>query len=184
LGLGFDNLRRLLLRFADGQGRTLDALRAAVAAGDGAAAAGHAHAIAGAAGNLGASALRAAAKALELAGREGRTDLAGLLADVEERAAVAFRSIDTLRGEAAAVPAEAAPPFDVATARAALERLRVALGDSDLSTATAALAEITGLGIPAAAAADLTRLRDRVDGYEYDEAQVIATRLLERLARQ
>ena len=62
-----------------------------------AAAARHAHAIAGAAGNLGADALRGAAKALEQAGRDGRTDLAGLLAAVEDRAAIVSRSIESLR---------------------------------------------------------------------------------------
>ena len=57
LGLEFGTFKRMLVRFADSQGATLDALRAAVAAGDAAAAARHAHAIAGASGNLGADAL-------------------------------------------------------------------------------------------------------------------------------
>ena len=69
LGLEFETLRRMLVRFADSQGATIDALRAAVASGDSAAAAKHAHAIAGASGNLGAEGLHAAAKALERAGR-------------------------------------------------------------------------------------------------------------------
>ena len=97
LGIERASLERMLLRFADGQREILDALRAAVVAGDGAMAARHAHAIAGAAGNLGADGLRAAAKTLEQAGREGRTDLTDLLAVVEERAAVVFASIETLR---------------------------------------------------------------------------------------
>ncbi len=88
LGIDRASLDRMLLRFADGQGQILDALRVAVTAGDAAAAARHAHAIAGAAGNLGADALRGAAKALEQAGRDGATDLAGLLAAVEDRAAI------------------------------------------------------------------------------------------------
>ena len=88
LGIDRASLERMLLRFADGQGQILDALRVAVTAGDAAAAARHAHAIAGAAGNLGADALRGAAKALEQAGRDGATDLAGLLAAVEDRAAI------------------------------------------------------------------------------------------------
>jgi two-component system sensor histidine kinase/response regulator len=182
LGLEFDSLRRLLVRFADTQGPTLDGLRAAVAAEDAALAARHAHTIGGSAGNLGASDLRTAAKALEQAARDGRTDLQGLLADVEERAAIAFRSIDALRGEVrATAPPEAARPFDVATARAALERLRVALGDFEIAAVTAALAEVSRLVMPEITATDLVRLRDRVDGIEYDEATVIATRLLEQL---
>lgn len=87
---------RILLRFADGQRDTLTALRSAVVAGNHAVAALHAHSMAGAAGTLGADALRAAAKALEDAGREGRGDFAHLLAAVEERAAIVFRSIDAL----------------------------------------------------------------------------------------
>ena len=79
------------------------ALRAGVASGDAPEAARHAHTIAGAAGNLGVDALRDAAKALEHAARAGRTDLAALLADVEQCAAVALRSIDTLRDDAAAL---------------------------------------------------------------------------------
>jgi CheY-like chemotaxis protein/HPt (histidine-containing phosphotransfer) domain-containing protein len=92
-----DSLEAMLVRFADGQRSLLDALRAAVVAHDSATAARHAHAIAGASGNLGANALGSAAKALERAGRDGRTDLTDLLAAVEERAAVVFKSIDTLR---------------------------------------------------------------------------------------
>ena len=98
LGLEFESFRRMLVRFADSQGATIDALRAAVASGDSAAAARHAHAIAGASGNLGAEGLHAAAKALERAGRADNRDLAHLLADLEAKAAVVFRSVDTLRG--------------------------------------------------------------------------------------
>ena len=102
LGIERASLERMLLRFADGQPEILDALRAAVVAGDAALAARHAHAIAGAAGNLGADGLRGAAKALEQAGREGRTDLNDLLAAVEECAAVVLASIATLRPSDAA----------------------------------------------------------------------------------
>ena len=97
LGIDRATLERMLLRFADGQQEVVDALRAAVIAGDGVMAARHAHAIAGASGNLGADGLRSAAKALEQSAREGRTDLSGLLAALEERAAVVFRSIEALR---------------------------------------------------------------------------------------
>ena len=140
LGIDRASLERMLLRFVDGQREMLQALRAAVAAGDAGLAARHAHAIAGAAGNLGAEALRAAAKALEQAGREGRTDLAGLLATVEERAAVVFASIETLRPPANAEPRPPARPFDRAVAGAALDRLTVALDNYDLTSASGALA--------------------------------------------
>ena len=178
LGLDFETFRRMLLRFADGQPAVVEALRAAVSCGDSAAAARHAHAIAGASGNLGADALRAAAKALERAGRDGRTDLAPLFNDVDARAAVVFRSIDILREGRA--PAQAAPGQIIVppAARIPLERLQSALGDYDLSAASTALAALDLVAMSGAAAGELTRLRQHVDGYEYEEARALAMRLL------
>jgi two-component system sensor histidine kinase/response regulator len=183
LGLDFDTLRRMLVRFADGQPATLAALREGVASGDAGVSGRHAHTIAGAAGNLGADRLRDAARDLEHAARAGRTDLATLLAEVEQCAAVALRSIDTLRDPAAAVHAATTGPFDTVEIRAALERLQVALGDFELSAATDALADLTVLGVPVGGEADLTQLRDRVDRYDYDEAQTILARIVARLDR-
>jgi two-component system sensor histidine kinase/response regulator len=183
LGLDEETLRRMLVRFADGQAPTLDALRAAVASGDTSEAARHAHGVAGAAGNLGVDALRDASKALEQAARTGCTDLAMLLAEVEQCAAVAFRSIDTFRDAAAATQSMTTGPCDTAGARAALDRLQVALDDSELSAATCALADLTACGVPAVAKADLARLRDRMDRYDYDEAQLILIRIVEQLER-
>ena len=74
-------------------------------------------------------------------------------------------------------------PLDRAAVRAALERLQAALGDFELSAANDALADLAALGVPAEAAADLTRLRDRMDSYDYDEAQVIVARIVEHLER-
>ena len=175
------SLEQMLLRFADGLGPMLDALRASAGASDSAAAARHAHAIAGSAGNLGADALRAAAKELEHAGREGRKDLSALLALVEDRAAVVSRTIATLRPASSRVADTADRPFDSAGAGAALERLAAALDDFDLSSASGAIADLGASGLPAWAAADLGRLRQSVDGYEYDEARRIASRLLARV---
>jgi len=183
LGLEFDTLRRMLVRFADTQPATLDALRAAVAAGDPAAVARHAHAIAGASGNLGADALRAAAKALEHSGREGAKDFSHLLGDLEARAAVVFRSIETLRGGATPVASEPEHVFVPPEARAPLERLQAALGDFDLSAATSALADLGGVSMPGATGV-LERLRHFVDSYEYDEARAIATGLLDQIGSQ
>ena len=73
--------------------------------------------------------------------------------------------------------------IDTTGIRAALERLQAALGDFELSAANDALAGLAALDMPAEAAADLTRLRDRVDSYDYDEAQVIVTRIIEQLER-
>jgi PAS domain S-box-containing protein len=177
LGLDFETLRRMLVRFADGQGATFDALRAAVAASDGEAAAKHAHAIAGSSGNLGADALRAAAKALERAGREGSVNqLAPLLGDLEAAAAIVWRSIDTLRDAAARGAQSPAQPVIPSEARAALQRLHTALGDFDASAATSALADLDRLGAPAGV--ELAALRHHVDSYDYDEARALVSRLL------
>jgi two-component system sensor histidine kinase/response regulator len=181
LGLDFETFRRVLIRFADGQGATLDALRAAVASRDGAAVARHAHAIAGASGNLGADGLRAVAKTLEHAGREGREeDLLPLLGELETRAAVVFDSIDTLRAAIPAVADAGGRPIVPVAARTALEHLQVALADSDVSGATSALAELDRVAMPEAGS-DLARLRNHIDGYEYEEARALATRLLEQI---
>jgi two-component system sensor histidine kinase/response regulator len=181
LGLDRATLDRMLLRFADGQGPTLDALRSAVAGSDRAAAARHAHAIAGAAGNLGADRLRTAAKALEQAGRDGHADLAPLLADVEAQAAIVFSSIGTLRRTDDTAASSYGGPFDPEVARAALQRLDVALGASDLSAVSGALTELGSAGLPRFAQVDFSELRESVEGYDYDQARGIAARLLARV---
>ena len=183
LGLDVETLRRMLLKFGDGQPAVLDALRAAVASGDGNAAARYAHAIAGASGNLGADSLRAAARALEHAGRDGRSDLAQLFVDVETQATVVFRSIETLRDRRAPTVVEQGQSLVPPTARVPLERLQAALGDYDLSAASTALADLDLVAMSGAAAGELARLRQHVDGYEYEEARALATRLLAQIGR-
>jgi PAS domain S-box-containing protein len=182
LGLDFGTLQRMLVRFADGQGTTFAALRAAVGSGDSAAAAKHAHAIAGAAGNLGADALRTAAKALERAGRDGRKDLSQLLDDIEARAAVVFRSIDTLRGTAKRESADRGQVLVPPAARPILERLQLALGNFDLSGASSALADLEAVAMPGVS--DVVAIRNHVDRYEYDEARELAIRLLGQTATE
>jgi HPt (histidine-containing phosphotransfer) domain-containing protein len=93
LGLPFDSLKKMLIRFATGQRKTLEDLREAVRVSDDDATAAHAHALAGSAGNLGADSLHNAAKALEKAARQNQADLEVLFKAVDERAAVVFRSI-------------------------------------------------------------------------------------------
>jgi two-component system, sensor histidine kinase and response regulator len=182
LGLDYGTLERMLVRFADGQGATFQALRAAVASGDSAAAAKHAHAIAGAAGNLGADDLYTAAKALERAGRDGQTDLSQLLDDVEARAAVVLRSIDPLRKAGERVAADGGQALVPPAARPILERLQVALSDFDLSAASSALADLEAVAMPGVSA--LAPLRNHVDRYEYDEARELASRLLGQIGTE
>jgi two-component system sensor histidine kinase/response regulator len=180
LGLEFGTFERMLIRFADGQRAMLDALRTAVTSGDSAAVARHAHTLAGASGNLGADALRNAAKVLEHAGREDRHDLEPFMADVEANAAVVFRSIDTLRDGRAADSVEPAEAFVPIAARGSLERLQLALSDFDFSSASTALADLEAIARPAAVP-DLARLREHVDTYEFDEARVLAVRMLAQI---
>jgi two-component system, sensor histidine kinase and response regulator len=181
LGIEPSALERMLVRFAAGKDEMLEPLRAAVRAGDSAAAARHAHALAGASGNLGADDLRAAAKALELAGRDGRTDLEGLLEAVDERARIVFTSIEVLDPVAPAPAGTSDGPFDRTGAEAALDRLTLALGDGDLSAAADALDDLTTSGVAAWAGADFGRLRRAVDEYEFDEATAIASSLRTRV---
>ncbi len=184
LGIGFESLQRMLVRFADGQPRTVANLRVAVDAGDAAAAAAHAHALAGAAGNLGADTLREGAKALELAARSGSADLADLAARVERLAAVVFQSIDALRTPAESPPTtpaadEAAPaapagtpaPIDSATLKKALVELQDALAAGDPDASGAGFDTLSALPLPGAARAAVARARTQADDYQFDEAQ-------------
>ena len=130
--------RRMLVRFADGQGA--DARRAACGRGLQATAPRlhrHAHAIAGASGNLGADALHAAAKALERAGRDGRRGTSRSCLPIWKPGPRWCSAPSTrLRGAIAPVATEPGQLSVPATARAALERLQAALGDFDLSAAS------------------------------------------------
>ncbi len=178
LGLDFSSLRKMLIRFADGQKQTVTDLAAAVAANDPAAAARHAHALAGAAGNLGADSLRVASKALEQAGRDGQKDMHALLQTVNELATTVFASIDTLRDSAVATAPAFSGPFDPADFRDALDRLSAALSSFDFSVANEILAGPPFSAVPANLSPDVKNLRERVDGYEFEEAAAIVARLL------
>ena len=145
----------------------------------------HAHAIAGSSGNLGADDLRVAAKALERAGREGRADeLASLFAELQTRAAVVWRSIDTIR--------DPRPP---GAPRRQRMRPCGAGGGARRPAAPADRArQLRCLGGGERArrprsrrhawpSTELATLRDHIDSYEYDEARVLVSRLLERDAQ-
>jgi len=183
LGLEFESLKRMLIRFGDGLGPMLDPLRTAVRAADYPAVARHAHGIAGASGNLGADDLRETAKALERAGNERAGSVAPLAAELERRAAVVLRSIDTLRMISASPIPQTEPLSVPKEARPALQRLHAALGDFDLSAASSALADLNRVAT-AGNINELVRLRNHVDSYEYDEARTLVTRLLEQIGRK
>lgn len=181
LGLEFSSLRRMLIRFADGQAATLDALRGAVTGGDAATAMRSAHALAGAAGNLGAELLRQAAKALEQAARDGTGSLPDLFTQVEDQAAIVFRSIASLRETSLENPRNAAAICDPATLRSSLERLRTALDEGDPIGSDSALAELAAAGLSAELAADVDQVRRSVDGYEFADAAALVQQIIGKL---
>jgi two-component system, sensor histidine kinase and response regulator len=189
LGVGFDALKRMLLRYADGQPKTLGDLRAALAAGDAPGTARHAHALAGAAGNLGADTLREAAKALEHAAREGRGGLDGLAARVEDLAATVSSSIDALRAPVeTALPAPpadepAAGVIDAAALDEAVRTLRDALETGDPDATSAAFDVLSALSLPAAAHDAVRRARALADDYQFDDAAGAVAPLLPKRAR-
>jgi CheY-like chemotaxis protein/HPt (histidine-containing phosphotransfer) domain-containing protein len=182
LGLEFESLKRMLIRFADTLGPMLDLLRAAVGGADYAAIARHAHGIAGASGNLGADDLRETAKALERAGNERAQSVTPLTAEVERRAAVVLRSIESLRMTSAAVTPSQRLSVPI-EARPVLQRLQTALGDFDLSAASSALADLNRVAA-GGNSNDLALLRNHIDSYEYDEARTLVARLLEQIGSQ
>jgi HPt (histidine-containing phosphotransfer) domain-containing protein len=187
LGIPFETLRPMLLRFAEGERKTLENLRAAVTQGDRTAASRHAHSLAGAAGNLGAHGLGGAAKALELAARDGGATLPELLGAVERQAATVFRSIDSLRFQAggnSGPPETTAPSFDSRKWRASLKALQAALANFDLSASSELLQRIMQQGLPEDLDRHANRLKELIDAYEYDQAGDIVKQMLERLPEE
>jgi signal transduction histidine kinase/DNA-binding response OmpR family regulator/HPt (histidine-containing phosphotransfer) domain-containing protein len=185
LGIGFQALQRMLIRFADGQSKTVTDLRAAVDGGDADAAARHAHALAGAAGNLGADTLREAAKALETAARAGTGGLAGLAHRVEELAAIVFRSIDTLRaGEERSASAAPAAVADPAAIRMALTALRDALAAGDPDATAISLGVLAGMQLSESVRSSIERARALADEYQFDEAGAEIAALSDRMSKE
>jgi two-component system sensor histidine kinase/response regulator len=178
LGLSLESVRLLLLRFAEDERTTLEALRASVAASDPPAARRHAHALAGAAGNLGVEEVRAAAKALEEAARDGRRDLQGLFSNVATAAGAALASIAMLGPASPRAGPPPSGPVDPGGFRDAMGRLRAALAVGDLSGTTEALDAIADADAPAGARGDLARVRALVSGYDYAAAASIVERLV------
>jgi HPt (histidine-containing phosphotransfer) domain-containing protein len=156
-------------------------LRSAVAASDADATRRHAHAIAGAAGNLGADPLRHAAKALELAAKEGRADMTGLLNAVLEQEQKVLGSIERLHpvvpgAEDAAGPADDA--CDRPAVATALRHLAAVVDSADVTGCSETLAALAKFRLPQAMAHMLAEVRERIDGYEYDQAGQIVSRWL------
>ncbi len=190
LGIGFDSLRKMLIRFGDRQPETVEALRAAVASGNAADAARHAHALAGGAGNLGADGLRDAAKSLERAAREGDGDLTAHMRTLTDCAATVFGSIAVLRRDVltgdtpSSVASEVEVAVDQARLRSALDRLRATLETSDPTGTETALAALAEVGVPRHLQSEVDRVRALAGDYEFDEAGAIVARLSRTLSEE
>jgi signal transduction histidine kinase/CheY-like chemotaxis protein/HPt (histidine-containing phosphotransfer) domain-containing protein len=187
LGIPFVALRPMYLRFVDGQRKTLETLRSAVAVGDADATRRHAHAIAGAAGSLGADALRHAAKALELAAKERRSDMVGLLDAVLEQAQKVRGSIERLWPAATRAEYPAGPTDDARNCPAiatALRQLAAAVDAADVTGCSESLAALVKIELPPAMARMLSEIQGRIDEYEYDEAGQIIARWLQALSEK
>ena len=175
LGLPFDRLLPMFLRFADGLPKMLADIQTAVATGDAGSVAKTAHALAGAAGNLGAERLRAACKAMEAAARDKQPDFPSLLPLVDLEAQTVLGSLQSLRPREIPSPSKVeAPagktPFDAVAWRDDLTRLRALVADSDLSGSSALAAELTGRPCPPEISRVVSEAASLVDSYEFDEA--------------
>jgi HPt (histidine-containing phosphotransfer) domain-containing protein len=181
LAIPFERLRPVLLRFADGQRQTLEELRTAVAANDAAGARNHAHALGGAAGNLGADKLQQSARELELTALKGNSGLADLFRQVDQAADTVFRSIESLRTEQprpAAPTVRPSPAGDPDLLRGHLEHLQSVLASGDLSGSSAILEAISQISVPGELRRSIARLKEFIEGYEYDKAAEVVVHLL------
>ena len=180
LGLPWTSVKKMLLRFADGQPGIRDELRVAIDTEDWEPARRHAHSIAGASGNLGASDLRVKAKILEDAIKDGKGDYEPLYAALNEELESVLVAINQLRPqESAAV--EEDKPIDKAAVKSALENLKDSLDDGDMSAIEAAMESVDALGIPADLRPGLAEVRKQVEGYDYFGAADELEKLLPQL---
>jgi signal transduction histidine kinase/DNA-binding response OmpR family regulator/HPt (histidine-containing phosphotransfer) domain-containing protein len=187
LGISFDTLRRLLVRFGTDGPTTMASARQAVEKADWRAATLHAHSLAGAAGNLGATRLREVAKALEHSAGTSGVDVRDRLAEVELEAARVFASIRTLATAAPGVSSQQASPTptdraaDTAVLAPLMARLRAALTEGDPVASDDAITALAEGGAPVSWRVDLARLRELADRYEFEAAADLADRLTQRL---
>jgi two-component system sensor histidine kinase/response regulator len=184
LGLSFERLKPLYLRFARGEPKMLEDLRASVRAGNSGDARRHAHSIAGAAATLGAEGLKQSAKALELAAKQDQPNLDGLLEDVLQHAGIVFRSIETLSEEVQTASPNDPPeaPEDLTKIKVVLSRLLVALADGDPASSNQALKELTRLSLSQSIRQQSSRLESLIDGFDFDEAREVAAQILSSLS--
>jgi two-component system, sensor histidine kinase and response regulator len=184
LGLPWPSIRKMLLRFAEGQPAIRQDLRTALDQKDWEAARRHAHSIAGASGNLSVVELCEHAKALELGIQNQEGDLDALFATMDEELQKVLTAIKILRpAEAVESPPEAGKPIDKAALAAALEKLKAALDEGDMDAIETETANCAKLGVPAELRADLRKLNSLVEQYDYFTAAEVADRVIAQLNR-
>ncbi|MFM7150947.1 MAG: Hpt domain-containing protein, partial [Gemmataceae bacterium] len=190
LGLPFDRLLPMFLRFAEGLPKMVSDIQTAVASGEPSPVARTAHALAGAAGNLGADRLRAACKALELAAKEKSATWGALLTSVESEAKIVLESLEKIAPKTPAptraeTPSATETTMDIPAIRALLLGLRDRISESDLSGASEKAASLATSPAPEAIARAIADIASLVDGYEFDAALERLEQLLDNpLLRQ
>ncbi len=178
LGLPWSSIKKMLLRFADGQPATLKELRDAMDAKDWEAARRHAHSIAGAGGNLSAVELRIRAKALEMAIKDQQGDFEHLYSDVNEELQNVLSAINEMRPKEDTNSTTAEKPVDGPILKAALDDLKARLDEGDMGAIETAMDTIGKLGIPADLKSGLETIRQQIDGYDYFAASDELDKLL------
>ncbi len=167
LGLPWKSIKKMLIRFADGQPNTLKDLRDAMNAKDWEAARRHAHSIAGAGGNLSAIELRVRAKALEMAIKDQEGDLEQLYNHMDAELQCVLKAINTLRPEEDKKAAVADKPVDIDALKEALEQLRSRLGEGDMSEIETAMNAVNEMGIPQEVRKSIDKVGSLIQQYDY-----------------
>jgi signal transduction histidine kinase/DNA-binding response OmpR family regulator/HPt (histidine-containing phosphotransfer) domain-containing protein len=185
LGVSQEAYLRMLGRFASGQQQTIDDLQTALTIGDRETARRHAHSIAGAAGNLGAEALGKQGKALETALKEGVAEVSGLLDAVlaeGKRVSMAITEVssETKASKDSPKGQRKDTSLDASQISTILHTLKENLAAGDLDALSA---DLSGLdtGIPTVFQNQIKELRDRIEGYEFEEATELVDHLLSQL---
>ena len=180
LGLPWPSIKKILLRFGDGQPATRDELRQAMTSEDWESARRHAHSIAGASGNLGAADLRTKAKELEDAIKHGKGDYEPLYQVMNEELESVLSAIESLRPVENSASDEN-KPVDEAAVRSALEDLKTKLDEGDMSAIETAMESVNALGIPEDLRPALADVRKLVEGYDYFGAAEELDKILPQL---
>ena len=164
-------LRRLLLRFRDGNAQFAEDFRAAQQGDDADAPLRMAHTLKGTSGSIGAVGVQAAATALETACHDGLADadIDACLQRVADALHPVLEGLQALAGEPVAAAAPTPPALDSAELAPKLERLKALLADSD-ADAVHLLAELIDQSRGTALGAALKPAARDLESYLFDEA--------------